>query len=93
MQRLSFELLRTAISRHDNLMSVTNLQGFIPLLEEGVKSENETVITASLKILNIIIRLPFPDQGIFKACARRTLILIKDSPSTNLDICQAALKF
>ena len=30
MQRLSFELLRTAISRHDNLMSVTNLQGFIP---------------------------------------------------------------
>ena len=29
----------------------------------------------------------------FKACARRTLILIKDSPSTNLDICQAALKF
>ena len=93
MQRLSFELLRTAISRHDNLMSVTNLQGFIPLLEEGVKSENETVITASLKILNIIIRLPFPDQGNFKACARRTLILIKDSPSTNLDICQAALKF
>ena len=62
-------------------------------MEEGVKSENETVITASLKILNIIIRLPFPDQGIFKACARRTLILIKDSPSTNLDICQAALKF
>ncbi|CAX42639.1 U3 small nucleolar RNA-associated protein, putative [Candida dubliniensis CD36] len=93
MQRLSFELLRTAISRHDNLMSVTNLQGFIPLLEEGVKSENETVIIASLKILNIIIRLPFPDQGIFKACARRTLILIKDSPSTNSDICQAALKF
>lgn len=93
MQRLSFELLRTAISRHDNLLTVGNLQGFVPLLEEGVKSENDTVITASLKILNMIIRLPFPDQSIFKACARRSLVLIKDSPSTNLDVCQAALKF
>ncbi|RCK66990.1 U3 small nucleolar RNA-associated protein 20 [Candida viswanathii] len=93
MQRLAFELLRTAISRHDNLLTVGNLQGFVTLLEEGVKSENDTVITASLKILNMIIRLPFPDQSIFKACARRSLVLIKDSPSTNLDVCQAALKF
>ncbi|KAL6450674.1 UTP20 U3 small nucleolar RNA-associated protein 20 [Candida maltosa Xu316] len=93
MQRLAFELLRTAISRHDNLLTVANLQGFIPLLEEGLKSENESVVTISLKILNMIIRLPFPDQSPFKTCARRSLVLIKNSPSTNSDVCQSALKF
>lgn len=95
MQRLSFELLRTAISRHDNLLNTANLKGFVPLLEEGMNANNENVILISLRVLTIIIRLPFDDetQGLLKTCARRALVLIKDSPTTNSDVCQAALKF
>ncbi|KAG7664571.1 UTP20 [[Candida] subhashii] len=95
MQRLSLELLRTAISRHDNLLTVANLEGFVPLLDESIRSENDAVIASGLKILNSIVRLPFGEesQNVFKACARRSLVIIKDSPSTNSDVCQAALKF
>ncbi|CAI5758446.1 unnamed protein product [Candida verbasci] len=95
LQKLSLELLRTAISRHEKLLTVGNLSEFVPILEESIKSDNEQVIIASIKILIIIIRLPFDenDQNVFKSCMRRSLILIKDSPSTNADICQTALKF
>ncbi|RLV90056.1 U3 small nucleolar RNA-associated protein 20 [Spathaspora sp. JA1] len=92
LQRLSLDLLRTAISRHDALLTVSNLSGFIPLLQQAINSENEPIITSSLKILNSIARLPF-DQDVFKSCSRKSLIIIKESPSTNSDICQAALKF
>ncbi|EGW31357.1 uncharacterized protein SPAPADRAFT_154380 [Spathaspora passalidarum NRRL Y-27907] len=94
MEKLSLELLRTAISRHDNLLTVGNLSGFVPLLDEAIRSENEAVVTSALKILNAIARLPFSEeqQNTFKSCARRSLIIIKESPSTNSDLCQAALK-
>ncbi|KAG5421363.1 UTP20 [Candida metapsilosis] len=95
MEKLSLELLRTAISRHENLLLVSNLKGFVPLLATGINSEGEGVVLASLRVLTIIIRLPFDEesQGILKSCVRKALILIKDSPTTNSDVCQAALKF
>ncbi|CCG22033.1 Utp20 protein [Candida orthopsilosis Co 90-125] len=95
MQKLSLELLRTAISRHENLLLTSNLRGFVPLLATGVNSEGEGVVLASLRVLTIIIRLPFDEevQGVLKSCVRKALLLIKDSPTTNSDVCQAALKF
>lgn len=95
MQKLSLELLRTAISRHENLLLTSNLNGFVPLLATAINSEAEGVVLASLKVLIIVVRLPFDEesQGILKSCVRKALVLIKDSPTTNLDVCQAALKF
>jgi U3 small nucleolar RNA-associated protein 20 len=95
LQKFSMELLRTALSRHEDLQTVANLTGFLPLLEQGIGSENEGVAISSLRVMNSIIRLPFPEKedAIFKTCARRSLNLIKDSPSTNSEICQAALRF
>ncbi|KAI5950063.1 UTP20 [Candida theae] len=95
MQKLSLELLRTAISRHENLLLTSNLKGFVPLLTTAINSEGEGVVLASLRVLTIIVRLPFDEesQGVLKTCVRKALVLIKDSPTTNSDVCQAALKF
>ncbi|KAK6461675.1 hypothetical protein DFJ63DRAFT_342742 [Scheffersomyces coipomensis] len=95
LQKLSFEMLSTAITRHDSLLSPHLLEGFVPLLDDCLKSESEGVVMSSLKALNIIIRLEFSDQenAIFKSAVRRSLQIIKDSPSTNSEICQSSLKF
>ncbi|KAI5953252.1 UTP20 [Candida jiufengensis] len=95
MQKLSLELFRTAISRHENLLNTSNMKGFIPLLTTAIYSENESVVLASLKVLSIVVRLPFDEdtQNLLKTCVRKALMLIKDSPTTNSDICQTALKF
>lgn len=95
LQKFAFELLRTAISRHESLLTPSNLDGFIPLLETSLRSDHEGVVVVCLRILTMIIRLPFSDEieQIFKACARRSLNIIKDCPTTNSEICQACLKF
>ncbi|ABN68425.2 U3 snoRNP protein [Scheffersomyces stipitis CBS 6054] len=94
-QRFSLELLRTAISRHDNHLTVPNMVAFIPLLEQDLKSESEGVVISCLRILNTVVRLPFNNQeeAIFTASTRKALAIIKENPSTNAEICQAALRF
>lgn len=95
LQRFSFEVLRTVLTKHEELRTVDRLIGFLPLLEQGLNSENEGVVISCLKVLNSIIRLEFPleEDVIFKTCTRKTLSIIKDSPSTNSELCQAALRF
>lgn len=95
MQKFAFDLLRTALSRHADLVTVANLAGFLPLLLESLKSANEAVVAAALKILNTVIRLPFPEDQdtIFSACTDVSLRIVNDSPTTHSELCQASLKF
>lgn len=95
LQKFAFELLRTALSRHDSLLTVSNLEAFIPLLENGLMSANEGVTISCLRLLHQVVRLPFSEEieASFKSCARRALNIIKDCPSTNSEVCQASLKF
>ena len=95
MQKLSLDLLRTVLQRNKSLMEVQYLKGFIPLLTEALRSENEDVLTSALRVLVILIKLDFTEEseGLFKNCARKVLNLIKDSPSTSNELCQMGLKF
>ncbi|CUM65326.1 uncharacterized protein PRCAT00002961001 [Priceomyces carsonii] len=95
LQKFSLELLRTAITRHETLLSVSYLEGFLPLLDGDLNSDSEAVVISTLRILSHIIKLPFSEDSLatFKTCARRCLSLVKDSPSTNSEICQASLRF
>lgn len=95
LQKFSLELLRVSITRNDALLTVSNLEGFIPILQESLNSDNEGVCISSLKVLNIIVRLSFSEDidEIFKSCAAKSLDIVKDSPSTNSEICQSSLKF
>ncbi|KAK7679835.1 hypothetical protein QCA50_017162 [Cerrena zonata] len=95
LQKFSLELLRVSITRNDALLTISNLEGFIPILQESLNSDNEGVCISSLKVLNIVVRLSFSEDidEIFKACAAKSLDIVKDSPSTNSEICQSSLKF
>ncbi|CAH6721480.1 U3 small nucleolar RNA-associated protein 20 [[Candida] jaroonii] len=95
LQKFSFELLRAAISRHEELLTVANMQQFVPLLEQGVNSSHEGLAATSLRLLHTIIKLEFPEEvnNTFKSCARKALSIIKDSPSTTNEVCQASLRF
>ncbi|EGV61945.1 hypothetical protein CANTEDRAFT_131403 [Yamadazyma tenuis ATCC 10573] len=94
LQRFSFELLRAAISRHSSLLTVSSMQQFIPLLEEGINSGHEGLISTCLRLLHTFVQLPFPDETnqVFKKCARKALTFIKDSPNTTNEVCQSSLK-
>lgn len=95
LQKFAFEVLKTVTTKHDNLKTVERISAFVPLLDQGLDSESEGVIISCLKVLNSIIRLDFVGDEIlmFKTCTRKSLSMIKDSPTTNSELCQAALRF
>ncbi|CCD22976.1 Utp20p NDAI_0A08230 [Naumovozyma dairenensis CBS 421] len=95
MQKFALDLLRTVISRHKNLMTVSYLEGFIPLLKDALLSDNESLLTSTLRVLVILVKLDFSEESepIFKNCARKVLNIIKDSPTTSSELCQMGLKF
>lgn len=95
LQKFAFELLRAAISRHPSLLTVGNMEQFVPMLEGGVESNHEGLIAVSLRLLHTLVQLPFSEETnqVFKKCARKALSFIKDSPSTIDEVCQASLRF
>lgn len=95
LQKFSFDLLRTAISRHATLLDASKMEGFMPLIAAGLDLPNEGVIISSLRVLNLIVRLQFTEEteNELKTFARKLLSFIKDCPSTNSELCQASLRF
>lgn len=95
LQKFSFELLRSAISRYETLLTVGNMKQFIPLLVQGINSSHEGLVATSMRLCNTIIKLPFDEKTneSFKTCARKALLILKDSPSTNNEVCQASLRY
>uniref|UniRef100_A0A060TAD6 ARAD1D17996p n=1 Tax=Blastobotrys adeninivorans TaxID=409370 RepID=A0A060TAD6_BLAAD len=93
--RFVIEALRVVLGRNEQqLMTVENVSGFIPMLEEGLSDSFEDVQIASLRLLTLIIRLPLKDMvEKLKSYGRQTLALIRSSPTTNTELCQASLRF
>ncbi|KAL6948975.1 hypothetical protein ACO0QE_001456 [Hanseniaspora vineae] len=95
LQKLSFDLLRTSLSKNANLMNAQYLEGFIPILKKSLNSADEGVLISTLRILTMIVKIDFSEDNepIFKNCARKVFNIIKDSPSTSSELCQLGLKF
>lgn len=93
LKRFVLDVVRTVLGRAEELMKAENVAGFVPLIEDGVQSGHENVQTAALRLLTFIIRLPIPDvTDRLTGIGRRTLALIKNSPSTSTELCQSSLK-
>lgn len=95
LQKISIDLLRSAIVKNDNLMKVEYLESFIPILKKLLFADDEMVVISTLRVLIIFTKLEFSkdSEPIFKNCCRKAFNIIKDSPTTASDICQFSLKF
>lgn len=89
-----FETVRQVLGKHEELLTVENVSGFIPFLGEGISSTFEDVQISSLRLLTLILRLPVPDvDDKLLQYVRKTLEIIQDSPSTNTELCMVSLRF
>lgn len=95
LQQFSFDLLKTAISKNDNLFKAVYLAPFIPLLQSSLSSEDEGVVISSLKVLTMLVRLDFVPEvdAKFAEATSDVLKILQDMPSTNNEICQNCLRF
>lgn len=95
LHTLSWDLMRTALARHPHLVTVANIEGFLPEIRAALGCGNERVTVAALKVLNMVVRLPFSDavDQDLQSFAATCVDFVQDSPTTTTDLCQAALRF
>jgi len=95
LQKMSFELLRTALGRHASLLTVSNLDGFFPLIEQSLNSDDESLLQAVFKVLDLIIKLPFSSErdSFFNLSAQRAFTILQNSPTTASEVCQICLRY
>lgn len=95
LQEFAFDLLKTAISKNDNLFKATYLAPFVAQLQSSLSSENEGVVISSLKVLTMLVRLDFEPEidAKFTDAANDVLRILQDLPSTNNEVSQNCLKF
>lgn len=94
-QRLSFEILRNILSQHPKLVTASNLDGFIPLLEKSLSSPDENLLQDCFKVLSFYTRLDFnlKRDEFLALTINRAFDLIQSAPSTNSETSQACLRY
>lgn len=89
-----FETVRQVLNKHMELLTVENVSGFVPFLGAGISAPFEDVQMSSLRLLTLILRLPIEDVNEkLMEYLRQAFEVIQSSPSTNTELCNAALRF
>lgn len=93
LTKFVLDTLRTVFGKSENLLTVQHVTGFLPIISAALTSNFEDVEIAALRLLSLIIKLPFSniesDLGFF---GRRSIDFIRSSTNTNSEICQASLR-
>ncbi|KAI4259579.1 MAG: hypothetical protein LQ352_000647, partial [Teloschistes flavicans] len=89
----AFDLLRSILHRYESLRTPANLAGFMPMLGDAMVQANEEIQMSAIRLLTTIIAVPLPEiDGNAAVYVAEAVKIIKASPSTNVELAQAALK-
>lgn len=93
-----FEMIRRVLNKHSELLSATNVTAFIPMLGSQLTSKFEDVQIAALRLLVVILRHKvtaecIDEKTISEEYIHEVIQIVRSSPSTNSELCQAALQF
>lgn len=89
-----FETVRQVLGKHEELLTVENVTGFVPFLGDGISSTFEDVQMSSLRLLTLILRLPVAGvDDKLMLYVQKSLEIIQGSPTISTEICHTALRF
>lgn len=95
LQTLAYEVMRTALKLHAQLLTVDNLDGFVPLIEQTLTLQNEETLCALFRLLNMLVELPFaPERDqFFENATVKAFTVIQDLPTTDQPVFQIMLRY
>lgn len=95
LQRFSFEILRAVLGKNPKLLTVANIDGFIPLLSESMKFSNEPLTAAVMRVAVLFVTLQLPPNRdvVLDEICRKAIEIVLESPSTKSELCQLSLKY
>ncbi|KAF2807630.1 U3 snoRNP protein Utp20 [Mytilinidion resinicola] len=93
MTRFSMDILQSVLRKQESLQTPQNVAGFIPIISNFLIQGQEEVQVSAMRLLTTIIKVPLPlidkNAPLYVAEAVQS---IKNSPSSNTELAQAALK-
>lgn len=91
--RFSLDVMRSVLSKHEELKTPANLAGFMPIIGDAVVSGQEEIQMSAIRLLSSIIKVPLEqldkDAPIYVSEAVR---IIRGEKDTNTELAQASLK-
>ncbi|KAJ9616097.1 U3 snoRNP protein [Knufia peltigerae] len=93
MARFALDLVRSVLQKHDEVLTVENVHGFLPVIGDALIEAQEDVKISAMRLLSAIIKLPMPelDQN-GPLYVMEAVKVVKNSTDTNEEAAQAALK-
>ncbi|TKA30448.1 hypothetical protein B0A50_02675 [Salinomyces thailandicus] len=86
-------LVRKVVRRHEDLLTASNMAGFLPMAGDALVQGEEEVKLASIRLLATIVRLPIPDlEGNLPVYVKEAVGLIKGALSTTSESAKASLE-
>lgn len=95
LMRFAIDILRSVLRKHENLRTLSNLKGFLPILGDAILSGEEEVKIAAFKLLTVLVRVPSKTSelnDLYKVASKDSIKCIAQSISTTTELAQTALK-
>jgi U3 small nucleolar RNA-associated protein 20 len=94
IHRFALDLLRSNLQRHQELLTVENLHGFLSVIGDTIIGQQDDVKTSGFRLLSAIIKLPLHELSENAALyVKEAVQVVENASNTNADGPQAALKF
>ncbi|KAI5295669.1 U3 snoRNP protein, partial [Ascosphaera atra] len=94
LARFGLDVLRAIWNKFGSLLTIENVIGFLPVIGDALVQAHEEVRISAMRVLSVIIKLPLAEldknSDVYLVEAIKT---IRESPSTNTEAAQVALKF
>ncbi|KAI5283214.1 U3 snoRNP protein, partial [Ascosphaera aggregata] len=94
LARFGLDILRAVLNKFSSLLTVENLVGFLPVINDALIQAHEEVKLSAMRVLSVIIKLPMAelDQN-SEVYLIEAIKMIRESPTTNTEAAQVALRF
>ncbi|EKG17811.1 Down-regulated-in-metastasis protein [Macrophomina phaseolina MS6] len=91
--RFSLDVMRSVLSKHEELKAPANIAGFMPIIGDAMVSGQEEIQMSAIRLLSSIIKVPLEqidkDAAVYVSEAVR---IIRGEKDTNTELAQASLK-
>ncbi|KAF3911770.1 hypothetical protein AA313_de0206521 [Arthrobotrys entomopaga] len=91
--RFALDTVRNVVQKHDELMTPENLDGWVKIIGDNIRANEDEVKISCIRLLTTIIKVPLSRiESSAYVFVKDCYHILQDSPNTNSELAQASLK-
>ncbi|KAK6544122.1 U3 snoRNP protein [Orbilia ellipsospora] len=91
--RFALDTVRNVVQKHDELMTPENLDGWVKIIGDNIRANEDEVKISCIRLLTTIIKVPLSRiESSAYVFVKDCYNILQDSPNTNSELAQASLK-